>query len=366
MFFSRRRRMANPAPIPTPPQPPIRFLDDAPIPCVPWWRQGRCRRGQAQAAAMVRPEAIAPPPRKESPTAEVAAAKPAAPAKKRREWPVGTLAFLTVLGTGLVAREKGWGGLGRAEVTQEVANSFSVGDAPQVIVETFDGGITVRRGISGQVECRVVKRVHAENSETAQAELERLNVEMGKVGETIQVAARPPISGGNIRASAAVELVVPQGASVRLKSANGPIRVDQTAGPVQAETANGGIHLRDVTGSLNLVAANGSIDCNARDAIIQAETANGSIDFEGSLADGSSSFQTRNGSVQLGLPDHQSFSVDAQTDHGKVKSEFDIAVEAKQGKRSKHLVGRVGDDPKARVLVRTSNGSIELRERDRD
>jgi hypothetical protein len=363
MFFSRRRRMADPAP-----QQPIRFLDESPVPCVPWWRQGRCRRAAAPAAAMVKPEAIAPAPKREATAPEAgtkaAVAPPPAP-KKRREWPIGTLAFLTVLGTGLVAREKGWAGLGRAEVTQELTDSFSVGDSPLVIVETFNGGIAVKRGVSGQVECRVVKRARGETSEAAQAELERLNVEMGKVGETIRVAAKPPTPGGG-NASATIDLIVPQGASVRLKSTNGGIRVEQTAGPVQAETANGAIHLRDVTGALNLVAANGSIDCNARDAVIQAETANGSIDFEGSLADGSSSFQTRNGSVQLGFPDHQSFSVDAQTDHGKVKSDFDIALESRQGKRSKHLVGRVGDDPKARVLVRTSNGSIELRERDRD
>lgn len=359
MFFSRRRPTADPEP------QPIRFLDEAPVPCRPWWRQGRCRRREAvvgPAVMTLKPDGAAKAP---APEAGVKPEATPAKAKKRREWPVGTMAFLTVLGTGMVAHKHGLIGPVRAEVSQEIANSFDVGNAPQVIVETFNGGIAVKRGVSGLVECRVVKRAEGPDEAAAQSELSRLNVEMGKVGETVRIAARPPAPGGG-NASATIDLVVPPGASVRLKSNNGGIRVEQTDGPVQAETADGGIHLKEVTGALDLVTANGTIECDAHDAVVRCETANGPIKFAGSLSNGASSFQTRNGSVHLDLPDHQEFSVDARTDHGKVKSDFDIASDSDRGKRSKRLVGRVGDDPKASIVVRTANGSIELRERDRD
>src|SRR5262245_37683022 len=70
------------------------------------------------------------PPKKEEPIAEIK------PARKRREWPIGTLAFLAVVGTGVMVRTHGLPGVGRAHAEEEVTRTFAVSEAPKVVVDT--------------------------------------------------------------------------------------------------------------------------------------------------------------------------------------------------------------------------------------
>src|SRR5437016_1223681 len=86
-----------------------------------------------------------PPPAPPEPKKTAPAASP--PAK--REWPIGTIAFLAVVGTGLFLRSTGLAGPGRVALERPVSRTFEVSEAPRVVVETFNGPIEVVRGEAG-------------------------------------------------------------------------------------------------------------------------------------------------------------------------------------------------------------------------
>jgi DUF4097 and DUF4098 domain-containing protein YvlB len=70
--------------------------------------------------------------------------------------------------------------------------------------------------------------------------------------------------------------------------------------------------------------------------------------------------QTSNGRITLALPADAEFRIDASTSNGKIKNGFDLDDKEKSNKN--HLRGTVGKDPKVAIKLRTSNGSIEIRE----
>jgi hypothetical protein len=332
MLFRRPTRSPQPPPRVQPKPEPvaIRFLDDLPPP---------------------------PPPTPPPPSApKEAAALP--PARRRREWPIGTLAFLTVLGGGLVLRSAGIPGVGQTVVEEEISNSFSVGDRAKVVVDTFNGPIEVSRGESHKVDCLVTRRTSGRDREDAEADLKNISVTMTREGDTITVAARR-IAGfprNNVGASARIR--VPDGTDVRLKSSNGRLSVEGVEGAVDAHTSNGQVNVKSGTGRLTLASTNGGIHCEASDAVVLAETSNGPIEFRGLLAPGGSSFHSSNGRVTVKLPSRLAFRVDAKTSNGKISSDFDF--EPGRGSKGRTLVGSTGENAKVSLKVRTSNGGVRI------
>ena len=69
---------------------------------------------------------------------------PSASARKRREWPVGLLSFLLVVGVGIAVK---WHGehQGEAKASDEVRMRFKVGPTPRIEVEAPDARIRVTR-----------------------------------------------------------------------------------------------------------------------------------------------------------------------------------------------------------------------------
>jgi len=339
MFHYRR-----PAPRPEPYRPGhqdlrgIHFLDEGP---------------KAQ------PSPQPPPPQAQPGPAPAAAA---VAAKKKREFPVGLLAFAAVLGGGLMMRQAGIGPVGQTRVEEELTKAFVVEGAPRLIAETFNGSIEVTRGESDKVECVVVRSANGRDQKEAEAALSRVNVSMSKVGDTVRVVARRPegLNWGHFGAT--VRVRVPEGSKLKLTTTNGKIRAEGIDGPVDARASNGTVNVKGAQGALSLVSSNGAIQCDANDAMLKAETTNGPVEFRGSLAEGTHSIRSSNGRVRLKLPAQLAFQIDAKTSNGKISTEFDVKKES--GSRSKHLVGAVGDDPKVKIAVSTSNASISLVEDD--
>lgn len=301
-------------------------------------------------------EPVPPPaaPKKEAPVAEI---KPAA---KRREWPIGTLAFLAVVGAGLVLRSHGIPGGHRAHAEEELSRSFSVSTAPSVVVDTFNGPIEVERGGAGKVVCVVIKKASGHDDADARNNLRNVSVLMTQEGDTVRVSAHKASMLSD--AATSVVIRVPEGTMTTLKSTNGAITVLGVEGSIDAHATNGPIRVEDATGNVALGTTNGKIMCEATDAVVAVGSTNGQIEFRGSLAPGHSSFHTTNGRVTLKLPEALAFRVDARTSNGKVSSDFD--VEPGPDQRGKRLIGSTGHDPKVEIKARTSNGSIRIVEED--
>ncbi len=340
----------------------IRFLDEAtsprpqPQPQVQAQAQG-CRWGRRQAQAQAAPAAVAVP----------VAVKPQAapaPAKKPRSFPIGTLAFLAVVVGGMLFVDPAdLGFQGNAEAEEKLTRSFAVEPATPVIVETFNGSITVEQGPPEKVECEVVKHAKGADDAKARDELRTVSVTMGSLGDAVRVTARRLSSLPNHGSGATIRLRVPEGTPVVLNTSNGPIRVDGVGAQVEAHASNGRIEIDGAVGVLDLNASNGGIRCDAQDAILKVETSNGEVEFRGTLAPGHGSIHTSNGAVTLRLPEETAFRVDAKATNGKVESDFDLDRQ-RTSSRSRHLVGYHGDEPAVDLKVRTSNGTIRLVEDD--
>jgi hypothetical protein len=249
------------------------------------------------------------------------------------------------------------------DITAEevISESFPVGAAPRVVVETFNGRIDVNAGTDGQVAVEATKRGAGFTRAEAEDDLKNVLVTMTQEGDTLRIRAErtdAPFVTGNTGASFVVS--VPTGAALELRTSNGQITTFDVTGDVFAQTSNGEIDVRGGAGRLDLGTSNGRIEIEARDARVDAGTSNGRISFRGSLAEGDHRFDTSNGSIDITLPSDARFRIDASTSNGDVSTEFPVTVSGSLD--DNELRGTVGENPSVSIIATSSNGSIDIRQ----
>src|SRR5262249_44545769 len=72
---------------------------------------------------------------------------------------------------------------------EAVSKTFQTGPAPNVVVEVFNGNITVEAAPEGAVEVEVTKTVLGETREEAKANLEYIDVQMQQEGNAVRITA---------------------------------------------------------------------------------------------------------------------------------------------------------------------------------
>src|SRR5262249_18683473 len=136
----------------------------------------------------------------------------------------------------------------RAEET--ITKSFKTKGTARLVVETFNGPVEVKIGDKGAVKATVVKSTREKSEEAAKEDVKNVEETMTQEGHPVRVTARPadPKSPGERGAS--VEVEVPAGAVLDLRTHNGPVKVNGATGDVTADTANGAIHVRGGKGKV--------------------------------------------------------------------------------------------------------------------
>ncbi len=264
---------------------------------------------------------------------------------------------LFVLLAALVLSGCMFGGFLTAE--DKVEKTFDTTGAPTVILETFNGSITVQGNNGSTVDVEITRRGSGNTDAEAKADLDNVLVETSQDGNTIHVTIRrSDIQAGNSGAS--VEVRLPQDATLELATSNGSITVEDVQGNARLSSSNGHIEVTSGKGELNLSTSNGSIDVNADEAVVKADTSNGSISFTGSLAPGNSTFNTSNAHVELNLPANTIFALAASTSNANVSCDFALSG-GSQG--DTYLNGSNGDFPAVHVNISTSNGNIAINKR---
>lgn len=292
------------------------------------------------------PKAPAPPETPAKPVKE----------KKKRRFPIGTLAFLTVIGLGIAKHHK-HPHPHDARLHDEIERSFDVQPGTTVEVETTNGSIRVEAGPSGKVDCKAERHASAPDPEMAKAALTGLVPEMVQEGNVIRLKIkkadwfRPGWEGG-----ANLVVMVPSDTVVKASSENGPIEARGLDAGFSGRSKNGPIFVRDGRGAISAETTNGPIECEATEARVLLQTSNGPIEFRGDLADGESKIESSNAGVKVKLPDDQKFRIDAKTSNGKIQTDFEIEGESKKNK----LVGSRGDSPSTQLVIHTSNGEVEI------
>lgn len=260
-----------------------------------------------------------------------------------------------------------------------VAQSFSTGGRPRVVVEMFNGGIDVITGSGTAVDVKVTKRGGGNSQSEAEADLRNVEVQMVQDGDTIRVTARRTDSRVDIgNSGASARLTVPNGALLDLRTSNGAIASSGPVGDVTARTSNGAMSVISALGQIDLKTSNGQITVNGGSGLLKLESSNGGLDitadnvavegrtsngvisFTGSLAEGShNTLTTSNAGIIVILPASATFRVTADTGNGRINNDF--AVNADRMSETE-LRGSVGSDPATVLELHASNGNIDLRQ----
>jgi hypothetical protein len=265
--------------------------------------------------------------------------------------------------------------------------TFSPAIAPNGLlnVRNYNGSITMVPSDSEAITVQVTKKVTPKGwgwfgSKASAAETALDDLEIGVAGSagalSFETGRLPRRSGFN--ASVNYDIQLPRGARAELKSTNGHIRVSGARDHVVANTTNGKIRVTDVAGPVDAHTTNGKIEVTDADGPVSAHTTNGGIELRGlrhGLEATSSNgaiichfdgavprnerveCRTTNGAITLRAAPDSTFSIDASTSNGSVRSVYPLS-RSTTSKRNR-LVGDVGEGGAA-VTLKTTNGSISL------
>ena len=238
---------------------------------------------------------------------------------------------------------------------------FETGEAPTIVVDTFNGSIDISNGEDNEVVVEVTKHASGFDQRTAEESLDNIDVSLVEDDNEIRITVRRVgHTFGNCGAS--VIIAAPAGAKVVLKSRNGYIVSEGMQGGIDARTSNAKIEVFEGSGVIDVDSSNGSIRIEATNALVDAHTSNARIRFEGTLAEGAHKFKTSNGRIDVLLPPESQFCFKASTSNGRVDCEFPYQEES--SRRRRRLSGTVGEDPKCSLTLATSNSSIDIRRDD--
>lgn len=237
---------------------------------------------------------------------------------------------------------------GSTEVRED---SFSVGDAPLVIVNTENGRITVNAGPDHRIDVQATLR-----------DSEDIDYRLNREGDVISVIADSEGGGFfNLIGHTGADIVItaPPNTAVELRTSNGRIEVHGMRRSGTMRTSNGRIVLSQVSGDFTVTTSNGGVTVTNAIGSFDIETSNGGIVFSGELTPGSDNkMTTSNGSVNVTLQGTPSVKLDGSTSNGSVSSDHPILTTS-TGDRHR-LVGIIGEGASTLVL-KTSNGSISIK-----
>ncbi len=265
--------------------------------------------------------------------------------------------------------------------TERKEQRFATDGQPVVDLDTFDGAIEVMAWDKPEVLVQVEMRASSE------ALLDDVDVRMTQDGTTVTVKAALKERDGwdlparSISRSARIVATVPVESIVRLRSADGSLRVEGIRGRVDARTADGRIVMRQVAGDVVADSGDGSVQIEELDGRCVAGTRDGSVLVSGRLralkatsgdgsvtiraTDGSEvsedwEIETADGGVLLALPDALDARIDARTNDGRIAlSGFpDLPVTRDGDARTLQTVLGAGTHA---LRIRTADGGISLK-----
>ena len=180
-------------------------------------------------------------------------------------------------------------------------------------------------------------------------------------------------------------MALPKNVALDLKSGDGSITVEdvtgtivmrsddgsivglRVSGDVRARTDDGAIRLRESTGRVDVETLDGSVIVNGTFTHLRAKTGDGSVRIaaeNGSALEDDWTVETRDGSVEVRLPEGLAGLVDAATSDGSIRSTYPgLTVPARdddeRGEDRRELKATLGAGGKT-LRVRTGDGTIRF------
>jgi DUF4097 and DUF4098 domain-containing protein YvlB len=198
-------------------------------------------------------------------------------------------------------------------------------------LKTSDAKIEVRTGRG---------EIHAESSNgSIRAEIEDATLRAATSNAGLEIKAR--------------------NSEIDLTTSNGVIEVEIDGGSVRARSSSGRIEIEGRAARADAETTNGAIEMEFGDAPVHAHarTTNGAIEFEGRPS-AISVLRTTNGRIEVEVPRDAQLWVEASTTNGSIRHDLvlsEVKLEEKQ-----RLIGRVGPESAARLMLETTNSSIDI------
>lgn len=163
-----------------------------------------------------------------------------------------------------------------------------------------------------------------------------------------------------IRTSNGAIAVEELGGDLQARSSNGAIKVTQVAGKVTLSTSNGAINARD-TGPLHAETSNGRVELQSVQAPVFVDTSNGRIVCHGDFGpDASVELSTSNGHIEVSMPTNLHGVLDCATANGSIQANLDDLAMQNVDISRRHFKATLNGGGDGRLVVRTSNGSIQI------
>jgi hypothetical protein len=273
---------------------------------------------------------------------------------------VGVLAFMFGLGSPFSSRP--------AQTTPDT-HTFPVSGRPTLIFKHLVANVNITPGPNGQVTITEMK-----NGET-----DEIQIHYAQQGDAITVTVDipsglmqdtwvdfnvkvPPRAGLTTTVATGTLETTDLGGPIVLNDTNGAIWATNLTGSVGLRTQSGSINLTNVHGQVAVVTQNGTITTAATrlEGGSSIQAGSGTINFHGSLSrTGTYQFQNSNGAVGITLPSSSAFLLIAHAGGGSITSDFH-GVTVTQESGHTEARGTVGATSRARLIVQTSGGSIDL------
>ncbi len=205
--------------------------------------------------------------------------------------------------------------------------------------ESHNGAATIK----GWLRSDVLVRARVESAAESQAAADQLasQVSIDSVGG--QVRSMGPDSLDNAWWSVSYEIFVPQATDLSVTTHNGEVAISDVRGQIRFDARNGAVSLKRVAGDVGGETHNGEIQ----------------VGLMGSLWEGRQlKVSTHNGGIIVAMPAGYSAHVQAETDRGRIQSDFPITV---TGELRHGLVDTNIGSGGSLIHLTTHNGEVMLK-----
>ncbi|WP_419705185.1 DUF4097 family beta strand repeat-containing protein [Promicromonospora sp. NFX87] len=181
------------------------------------------------------------------------------------------------------------------------------------------------------------------------------------------------------RCSGELDVALPAGTEVVIRTENGDIVATGLAGDLSLDTSNGDVETAGLTGPLDARSSNGDIDVSDSRADVDASTSNGEIsvaDVDGTVtADssngeitidsvtGDASADTSNGSVEISGVDGDVRGVSSNGEVTVIGGDEPVALTIDTSNGDQIIEGATDPNAERTVEIRSSNGDVAYLER---
>ena len=230
----------------------------------------------------------------------------------------------------------------QADVTNEIERSFDVSEKSSLRLDNVNGSVEISSWDKDEI--KVMATITADN----QDEHDNIVVDMQQtaLGVNIKTRYKERENWGRNSNSGKVEyvVIVPRNSTLSaIDLVNGSLSINGVKGEVNAELVNGSIKAKGLAANSEFSSVNGSIKISYDEFAKELDR----IDVE-----------TVNGSIKLSVPSSLNATVEAETMHGSIKTDFGLVAE-KNMFTGRNLEGEVGNGD-IKITMESVNGSVKL------